>query len=186
MKKGKVLSSGIPTETIINKILLIRGKKVMIDRDLAELYGVTTKRLNEQVKRNLQRFPEDFMFQITQDEWELLVIQFEHLSVLKYSSVLPYVFTEHGAVMLASVLNSAKAIEMNILVVRAFTQLRQLLVDTTELRLDLEKIRKRVDNHSKNVELVFNYLDEFLKKKEKTVKHKQMGYRIQKSTKKVK
>src|SRR5271163_3750415 len=95
----------VPDEVIINKIIVLRDKKVMIDRDLAMLYGVTTKRLNEQVRRNIKRFPDDFMFQVTADEKEELIKMFEHLDSLKYSTVLPYVFTEHGAVMLASVLN---------------------------------------------------------------------------------
>src|SRR5271170_7086715 len=104
----------VPDEVVISKILLIRGKKVMIDRDLAELYGVSTKRLNEQVKRNIKRFPEDFMFQLSAKEKEQVVAFCDHLQTLKYSPVLPYVFTEYGAVMLASVLNSERAIEVNI------------------------------------------------------------------------
>src|ERR1700734_1514439 len=102
----------VPEEIIVGKILLIRSKKVMIDRDLAELYGVTTKQMNQQVKRNLKRFPEDFMFQLTTEEKEEVVTKCDHLKILKYSPVLPYVFTEHGAVMLASVLNSDRAIEV--------------------------------------------------------------------------
>src|ERR1700750_3412170 len=103
----------VPDEVIINKIIVLRNKKVMIDRDLAELYGLSTKRLNEQVKRNSRRFPDDFMFQATLEEKEQLIQLFEHLQVLKYSPVLPYAFTEHGAVMLASVLNSDQAISVN-------------------------------------------------------------------------
>src|SRR5260221_13188173 len=98
----------------MNKILNIRGIKIMIDRDIAELYGVTTKRLNEQVKRNIGRFPEDFMFQLTSFEKEELIEKHEYLESLKFSPALPYAFTEHGTVMLASVLNSEKAIEVNI------------------------------------------------------------------------
>jgi len=165
MTKSKSLVK-IPDEIILNKIIVLRDKKVMIDRDLAELYGVTTKRLNEQVKRNLKRFPDDFMFQITKEEKEEIVLQFEHLNGLKFSASLPYVFTEHGAVMLASVLNSDKAIEVNIQIVRVFTHIRQLLADNTELRLEIEKIKNKVDNHNKNIELVFQYLDELLEKQE--------------------
>jgi phage regulator Rha-like protein len=178
MSKSKILVS-IPDELIINKIIVLREKKVMIDRDLAELYGVTTKRLNEQVKRNQKRFPEDFMFQITKEEKEEIIRQFEHLSPLKYSPVLPYVFTEHGAVMLASVLNSDKAIEVNIQIVRVFTQIRQMLSDNIELRQELERIRKKVDNQDKNIELVFKYLDELLEKKEQPVlPRKSIGYKV--------
>jgi hypothetical protein len=168
MANNKSLAK-IPDEIIINKIIVLRDKKVMIDRDLAELYGVTTKRLNEQVKRNLKRFPEDFMFQITKEEKEDIVLQFEHLKGLKFSASLPYVFTEHGAVMLASVLNSDKAIEVNIQIVRVFTHIRQLLADNTELRLEIEKIKGKLDNHNKNIELVFQYLDELIEKQENPI-----------------
>ena len=92
----------IPDEVVINKILMLRGKKVMIDKDIAELYGVTTKRLNEQVKRNTRRFPEDLMFQLTQEEKEEVVANCDHLKNLKFSPNLPFAFTEHGAVMLAN------------------------------------------------------------------------------------
>ena len=104
----------IPNEVIMSKILLIRHQKVMIDRYLAELYGVTTKRLNEQVKRNRSRFPENFMFQLTSVEKEQLVANCDHLKKLKFSSTLPYAFTEHGTIMLANVINSDKAVETSI------------------------------------------------------------------------
>ena len=177
MAKNKSLVK-IPDEFIMNKIIVLRDKKVMIDRDLAKLYGVTTKRLNEQVKRNLKRFPDDFMFQITKEEKEEIILQFEHLNGLKFSPVLPYVFTEHGAIMLASVLNSDKAIEVNIQIVRVFTQIRQMLSDHTELRLEIEKIKKKVDNHNKNIEIVFQYLDELLEKKDNQKPRKQIGFKI--------
>jgi len=152
----------------------------MIDRDLAELYGVSTKRLNEQVKRNLKRFPDDFMFQITKKEKEQITLHFSHLKSLKFSPVLPYAFTEHGAVMLASILNSEKAINANIQIVRVFTHVRQLLSDNTELRLEIEKIKKKVDNQNKNIEVIFKYFDDFLDKKEEVKPRKQIGYKIQK------
>jgi phage regulator Rha-like protein len=150
----------------------------MLDRDLAELYGVTTKRLNEQVKRNLKRFPDDFMFQVSKEEKEQIILQFEHLSNLKFSSALPYAFTEHGAVMLASILNSEKAIEVNIQIVRVFTEIRQILADNTELRLEIEKIKKKLDSQSKNIEIVFQYLDELLEKHENPQPRRQIGYKI--------
>jgi hypothetical protein len=182
MKKNK-LSVKIPDEIIMNKIILMRGQKVMIDRDLAELYGVTTKRLNEQVKRNLKRFPEDFMFRLTSEEKEEIILNFKHLNGLKYSSGLPYAFTEHGAVMLASVLNSDKAIDVNIQVVRVFTQIRQTLVDNLDLRMEVEKIKKKVDNHGKNIEVVFQYLDEFLEQRNKPKPRKLIGFKTTKSKK---
>lgn len=177
MKKNKI-SINIPDEIIINKIIVLRDKKVMIDKDLAGLYGVTTKRLNEQVKRNYKRFPADFMFQITKEEKEQIASQFKHLNRLKFSASLPYVFTEHGAVMLASVLNSDKAIEVNIQIVRIFTNIRQMLMDNTELRLEIEKIKRKTENNSKNIEQVFQYLDELLEKKENSKDRKQIGYKI--------
>lgn len=177
MANNKIAVS-IPDELVINKIIVLRGNKVMIDRDLAELYGVTTKRLNEQVKRNQKRFPEDFMFQVTKDEREEIIRQFKHLSSLKYSSVLPYVFTEHGAVMLASILNSDRAIEVNIQIVRVFTKIQKMLTDNTELRLELEQIRKKVDNQDKNIEIVFKYLDELLEAKNVPASpRKSIGYK---------
>lgn len=139
---------------------------------------MTTKRLNEQVKRNNKRFPNDFMFQVTKEEKEQIALQFKHLNRLKFSPVLPYVFTEYGAVMLASILNSTKSIEVNIQIVRVFTNIRQMLADNTELRLEIEKIKKKMDNHDKNIEQVFQYLDELLEKKENPKDRKQIGYKI--------
>ena len=168
----------VPDEVIIDKIIVLRNKKVMVDRDLAVLYGVTTKRLNEQVKRNIKRFPDDFMFQVTATEKEQLILMFEHLNNLKYSPVLPYVFTEHGAVMLASVLNSDQAILVNIQIVRVFTQIRQMLADNTELRLEIEKIKGKLEKQDKNIELVFQYLDGLLEQKEKPIRpRKYIGYK---------
>jgi hypothetical protein len=117
----------IPEEVIMSKILVIRKLKVMIDSDLAELYGVATKRLNEQVKRNIHRFPEDFMFQLTEQEKQEVVANCDHLKRLRFSPSLPYVFTEYGAVMLASVLNNDRAIQMNIIIVRVFIKLLRLM-----------------------------------------------------------
>jgi hypothetical protein len=168
----------VPDEVIIDKIIVLRNKKVMIDRDLAALYGVTTKRLNEQVKRNLKRFPDDFMFQVTTEEKKELIRVFEHLDSLKYSPVLPHVFTEHGAVMLASVLNSEQAISVNIQIVRVFTQIRQKLADNTDLRLEIEKIKGKVEKQDKNIEMVFQYLDKLLEQKEKpNAPRKGIGYK---------
>ena len=155
-------------------------KKVMIDRDLAEMYGVTTKRLNEQVKRNKKRFPKDFMFRITKKEKDQLIFQFAHLAVLKFSPSLPFVFTEHGAVMLASVLDSDKAIQSNIQIVRIFTKVRQILTDNTSLRLDIEQIKKKIHKQDKSIDLVFKYLDELLEKKERPLhqQKKKIGFKI--------
>ncbi|HRG02413.1 MAG: ORF6N domain-containing protein [Bacteroidia bacterium] len=168
----------IPDEVIINKIIVLRHVKVMIDKDLAELYGITTKQLNQQVKRNLKRFPKDFMFQITQKEKDEIILNFEHLNSLKFSYSLPYVFTEHGAVMLASIINSEKAISVNIQVVRVFIQIRQALADNTDIRLEIEKLKKKTDNNTKNIEMVFQYLDELLDKKEIPKTRTKIGYKM--------
>ena len=165
----------IPDDVVINKIYFIRNQKVMLDRDLAELYSVETKRLNEQVKRNLSRFPEDFMFQLSEIEFQNLKSQFATSS---WGGIrkLPYVFTEHGVLMLSSILNSEKAIQTNIQI-RIFTKIRQMLVDTTELSLDVEKIKKKIDNQGKNIELVFQYLDELLEKKDTKKEREKIGYK---------
>ena len=166
----------IPDDVVINKIYFIRNQKVMLDRDLAELYSVETKRLNEQVKRNLSRFPEDFMFQLSEIEFQNLKSQFATSSWGGIRKV-PYVFTEHGVLMLSSVLNSEKAIQTNIQIMRIFTKIRQMLVDTTELRLDVETIKKKIENQGKNIELVFQYLDELIEKKETKTEREKIGYK---------
>ena len=141
----------IPLETIEHRILLIRGHKVMIDADLADIYGVTTKRLNEQVKRNRDRFPEDFMFQLTEKEKAEVVANCDHLKKLKYSPVLPNVFTEHGAIMIATILNSPVAVQASIHVVRAFVRLRQMLASNKELAKRLDKLEEKYDAQFKVV-----------------------------------
>lgn len=140
---------------IENRILLIRGQKVIIDTDLAEFYGVPTKRLNEQIKRNKNRFPDDFMFQLSKEEKSKVVANCDHLEGLKYSKTLPYAFTEHGSIMAASVLNSKKAIEISIFIVRAFIKLRITIEDQKELHCKISNIELRLSDHDgKIVELV--------------------------------
>ncbi len=135
-----------PIEAITTKILVIRGHKAMIDADLAELYGVPTKRLNEQVKRNLQRFPQDFMFQLNKSEKQEVVANCDHLNKLKFSKTLPFAFTEHGAIQAANVLNTPQAIEVGVYVVRAFVQLRELLATNKELALRLNELEQRIEH----------------------------------------
>lgn len=147
---------------ILNRILLIRGKKVMIDRDIADLYGVTTKRLNEQVKRNALRFPEDFMFQLTLEEKNELVANCDHLKQLKFSHALPLAFTEHGAVMLACILNSKRAIEANIRIIRIFTAMREMTLQNNELLLKLEKLEQKVDTHDESIDLLFEAIKKMI------------------------
>jgi len=165
-------------ETISNTIYYIRNQKVMLDRDLALLYGIENKRLNEQVKRNITRFPEDFMFQLTENENNSLRSQIATLKKGRgaHQKYLPYAFTEHGILMLSSVLNSEKAIQTNIQIMRIFTKVRQMLLDTTEMKLDIVQIQKKLENQGKNIELVFSYLDELTEKKEEQPRTK-IGYK---------
>lgn len=142
---------------IESRIQIIRGLRVMVDVDLAALYGVETKRLNEQVKRNRERFPSDFMFQLTPQEKAEVVANCDHLQKLKFSKALPFAFTEHGAIQAANVLASAQAVEMGIYVVRAFVQLRQasavhadLAKRLTELELTTERLELSHDTFSRN------------------------------------
>jgi hypothetical protein len=156
--EGITNSSVIPDEIVMNKILILRGKRVMIDKDIAELYGVSTKRLNEQVKRNKKRFPEDFMFSLSQEEKDEVVANCDHLKNLKYSAALPFAFTEHGAVMLASVLNSDRAIEVNIQIVRIFTRLREMLLTNKDILLKLEILDKNILRHDEEIQIIFKAL----------------------------
>lgn len=135
----------IPVERIERGIFVLRGHRVMLDTDLAELYGVPTKALNQAVKRNAERFPSDFMFQLTEPEKQQVVTTCDHLRKLKFSPTLPYAFTEHGAVMLASVLNSPTAVQASLHVVRAFVRLRQLLASHAELAKRVEALEKKYD-----------------------------------------
>jgi len=166
----------MPDDVIMNKIFLIREQKVMIDSDLAELYGVETRRLNEQVKRNLLRFPKDFMFQLTEAEFSNLKSQFA-TSRWGGRRKLPFVFTEHGVLMLSSVLNSDRAINVNIQIMRIFTKVREVLFDTISLKLDIENIKKKLENQDKTIELVFSYFDELLEKQENPKPRKMIGFK---------
>jgi len=165
----------VADEIVMSKILHIRGKKVMIDSDLAELYGVTTKRLNEQVKRNSKRFPGDFMFSINEEEKKEIIEHYKHLNSLKFSPYLPNVFTEHGAVMLASVLNSDRAIQANIQIVRVFTGIREMLLNNKDILLKLEKIEKKVTEHDEDIQVIFKYLKKLLN--EPNPPRKAIGYK---------
>lgn len=154
----------VSTETIASKIFLIRGMKVMLDRDLAELYGVTTKRLNEQVRRNRERFPEDFLIELTKNEKEEVVAKCDHLASLKFSPVLPHAYTEHGALMAASVLKSQRAVEVSILVVRAFVKFRRMLATHDDLRKKIEEMEARYDEQFR---VVFEAIQQLLTEDEK-------------------
>lgn len=172
----------VPDEIVMNNIYYIRNQKVMLDSNLAKLYDVTTGNLNKAVKRNLKRFPDDFMFQLTEKEYESLRFQIGILKRGEHSKFLPYVFTEQGIAMLSGVLSSDRAIAVNIQIIRIFTRIRQMLIDNTELRLGFEELKKKTDNNTKNIELVFQYLDELLVKKEELKPHKQIGFKIKGET----
>jgi hypothetical protein len=168
----------IPDDVVMSKIYLVRNIKVMIDRDLSYLYGVETKRLKEAVRRNMSRFPEDFMFEMTKEEFLYWRSQFASSNSekmgLRYA---PFCFTEQGVTMLSCVLNSPRAIQLNIQIVRVFTRIRDALTDNLSIKLEIEEIRKRLINQDKNIELVFKYLDELIEKHNDPKPRKTVGYK---------
>jgi len=169
----------IPDELVISKIYFIRGQKVMLDKDLAELYEVETRYLNKAVNRNIKRFPvPDFMFQLSDGEFKNLMFQFG-TSSWGGTRKAPFVFSEMGVAMLSGILNSDRAINVNIQIMRIFTRMRQVLMENTELRLDIEKIKQKLNSHDKNMEIVFHYLDELSKKVFAPVQkpRKRIGYK---------
>lgn len=161
---------------IQQRIFLIRGSKVIVDADLAEFYGVTTKRLNEQVKRNADRFPEDFVFQLTKSEKSELVAKCDHLSGLKHSTALPHAFTEHGAIMAASVLSTPRAVEMSVFVVRAFVQLRGMIAGHKELARRVTALEKHLSHHDDNIKAIVAALKK-LASPEDPPKTRRIGFR---------
>jgi hypothetical protein len=149
-------------ETIISKIYLLRGHRVMIDRDLAELYGVETKRLKEQVNRNLNRFPAHFMFELTKEENDSLRSQNATLKQGAHSKYLPYAFTEHGVLMLSNVLKSSQAIEMSIKIIDVFVKLREMLLAHKDILLKLEQLERQVVRNSSDIQMIFKALKQLL------------------------
>jgi hypothetical protein len=160
---GKVKSLILSDELVSSKIYFIRDQKVLLDIDLAELYQVETGRLNEQVKRNTDRFPEDFMFQLTNQEFESLRSQFaiskKGRGGRRYA---PFAFTEHGVLMLSSVLNSERAIQVNIQIMRIYAKLRGMIMAHKDVLLQLEKLENRLDKHDEGFQIVFRHLRELL------------------------
>ena len=172
----KNIAQAIPPddEILVSKIYIIRNQKVMLDRDLANLYGVETRTLKQAVRRNIDRFPEDFMFELTNDEVENMVSQFVIPDKKLFGGALPFAFTEQGVAMLSSVLNSKLAIQINIQIMRIFTRMRQLLADNTEVKLEIaeikhtvEQIAKKQKGHDQNIELLFEYIDRLQETTEK-------------------
>ncbi|MEO0074255.1 MAG: ORF6N domain-containing protein [candidate division WOR-3 bacterium] len=144
-------------------IINLRGQKVMIDADLARLYGVETRVLNQAVRRNRERFPDDFVFQLTEEEKAEVITNCDHLASLKFSPVLPYAFTEHGAVMAAAVLNSARAVEVSVFVVRAFVRMRKLLSGHRELALKLAELERRVTRQDARIAALFDAVRQMMR-----------------------
>lgn len=163
-KAKKHIETLIPDEAVISKIYLIRGQKVMLDKDLAEMYGVETKVLNQAVRRNADRFPEDFMFTLTNEEWFSLRSQFVTLESGRgrYSKYKPYLFTEQGVAMLSSVLNSAVAIKVNIQIIRIFTRMREMLMTNKDILLKLEKLENDVTENKEDIAVIFKALKQLL------------------------
>ena len=145
---------------IQQRILLIRGEKVIVDADLAEFYGVPTKALNQAVRRNMDRFPADFMFQLNKNEKLEVVTNCDHLNKLKYSPVNPLVFTEHGALMAASILNSARAVEVSLFIVRAFVALRRAISEHKELARKITQLERKLADHDDQIIAIIQAIKE--------------------------
>jgi len=149
-------------EVILNKIYYIREQKIMLDRDLAELYGVKSIRLREQVKRNIARFPSNFMFQLTKREVALMVSQNAIPSKQQLGGFLPYAFTEHGVLMLASVLKSDQALNVSIKVIEIFVKMREMLSTNKDILLQMQKVEKKLTEHDNDIRLIFEALKKLL------------------------
>lgn len=164
-------SSLLPLERITSKIFFLRGEKVLLDSDIAELYGVETKRLKEAVNRNLTRFPNDFMFQLTRSEYHSLRSQFASLKRGQHSKYLPYAFTEQGVAMLSSVLNSERAVNVNIAIMRAFVQMRKFMQSSDVLAKKLNELeketKKKFAKQQEEINLIFDAIKELMIEKEK-------------------
>lgn len=174
MSDNKEDKSVVPNDLIASKILLIRDQKVMIDSDIADLYAVPTKRLNEQVKRNIERFPSNFMFELTKEEKEQVVANCDHLKKLKFSPVLPKVFTEHGIMMVANVLTSERAIKVSIQIIEVFIKMREVLQSNNELLLRMEKLERNLGKHDMQIAQVFQLLKQSVKEESERT---QIGYK---------
>jgi phage regulator Rha-like protein len=161
-KPEKQITITLFEEKVINKIYIIRGQKVMLDRDLAEMYGVETKVLNQAVKRNMDRFPKDFMFKITKSEAEVSRSQIVTLKRGQNVKYLPFAFTEQGVAMLSSVLNSPIAIQVNIQIIRVFTKMKEILLTNKDILLKLERMERDVKENKKDIAMIFSALKQLL------------------------
>ncbi|MDN5217180.1 ORF6N domain-containing protein [Fulvivirgaceae bacterium BMA12] len=160
----------------MQKIYLIRGQKVMLDRDLADLYGVENKRLGEQVKRNINKFPEDFMFQLSKQETDDLRSHFATANISNKSRVLPTVLTEHGILMLANVLSSERANNVSIQIIRIFTKMREMIVTQKDILLKIEQLERKGINHDKNIKQIFQVLKQLVGERSKP--REPIGFKI--------
>jgi hypothetical protein len=177
------MTTAVPVESIVGKIVLVRGEKVLLDRDLAKLYGVTTGNLNKAVKRNIDRFPNDFMFQLTTEEYKSLRFRFGIFKKGQHSKYLAYAFTEQGVAMLSSVLKSKRSIEVNIAIMRTFVRLREMLATHKELSRKFADLEQRIEGHDEHIQNIFNAIRQLMTTTESprkkigfTAKEKQKAY----------
>ncbi len=159
----------------MDKILLVRNIKVMLDRDLAELYGIETKRLKEQVRRNIERFPKDFMFELSEKEHELLKRQFDNRNRGQHSKYPPYAFTEHGVLMLSSVLNTERAVKVNIQIMRVYVRMREMIQTHKDLIIQMDQLEQKAGKQDEKISIVFEYLRKFIELEEKP--RKEVGFK---------
>jgi len=169
-KQGQVLY--IPEDVLMGKIRLIRGQKVMLDSDLAELYGVETRRLKEQVRRNMERFPKDFMFELTQEEYRQLKTDSAVTGRGGHSKYLPFAFAEHGVLMLSSVLNSERAIQVNIRVMRIYVKIRETMMLHRDVLQRIEGIEERLSDQDNRFLVIFEYLKQFEEAKQQELEQR--------------
>jgi len=169
----------IPIGQIEQRILLIRGQRVMLDADLAMLYGVPTRVLNQAVRRNLKRFPQDFMFKLTQPEKDQVITICDHLKNLKYAKALPNAFTEHGAIMVASVLNTERAVQISVFVVRAFVKLREMLSTRKELAHKLAALERKLQNHDESIRSLVVAIRQLMRPPEPETPKKRIGFLVE-------
>jgi hypothetical protein len=180
MTENNKIRQSLPDDAIISKIYFVRDKKVMLDKDLAELYGVKALRLREQVKRNIARFPENFMFRLTEQETDYMVSQNAIPSKQHLGGHLPYVFTEHGVLMLANVLKSERAIKMSIRIIEVFIRIREMILSQKDIFLKLEKLEQKIVGHDEKIIVIFEYLrqlEQSRHQQEGQANRKRIGYR---------
>ena len=170
----------IPEEVVMSKIFVLRDQRVMLDRDLAEMYDVKGFRLREQVKRNIERFPENFMFQLTEREVDLMVSQNAIPSKQVLGGSLPYAFTEHGVLMLANVLRGSRAVQMSIKIIEVFVKMREMLLIHSDLIMKIEKMERSLEGQGHEIQVLFEYLKKLMEEKEQRIdqsSRKRIGFK---------